>query len=264
MSRTVFNITQWGLVGLLGLGIAGCSSKKNLTEPVEMATLWWQTSGEARALQYQAYHWAQVVLERDLRDKKKKGARAVVVDIDETVLDNGAYEGAVVLTGKAFPEQWDTWVDKREAKPVPGSLEFLTFAASKGVKIFYVTNRDQRYQAATIDNLKKLGYPDANETSVMCSKSDWSKEARRNEIRKTHRIVLLVGDNLNDFSGAYEKKNVEDRFAAVEKERAKFGEEFIVIPNPMYGDWEGALYHFDWKKSPEEKAKLRREYIKGF
>lgn len=262
--KSVSYLPQICLLASLVLGMMGCAAKQSSTEPVEMATLWWQTSGEARALQYQAYRWAQIVLENDLKDKKRKGARAVVVDVDETVLDNAAYEGKVVLSGKAYPDQWDVWVDKRDAKPVPGSLDFLKFANSKGVKIFYVTNRDQRYQAATIENLKKLGYPDVTETTVMCSKSDWNKEARRNDIRKTHRIVLLVGDNLNDFSGAYDKKNVEDRMAAVEKEKSKYGEEFIVIPNPMYGDWEGALYNFDWKKSPEEKAKLRRQYIKGF
>lgn len=231
---------------------------------IESATLWWQTSGEARALQYQAFHWAQLVLDKDLRDKKSKQSRAVVVDVDETVLDNGNYQAAVVLSDKGYPARWKEWIHSQQGKSIAGSREFLDYAHAKGVKIFYVTNRDQGYQASTIENLKKLGYPQVNTDTVMCSNSDWNKEARRDKIRENHRIVLLVGDNLNDFTNDYDKKGVEERMAAVEKNRSQFGETFILIPNPMYGDWEGAFYQFDWKKSPEEKQRLRRSGLKGF
>lgn len=252
--------------GILTLLMIGCASAPppKTQKHLEASVLWWQTSAELRALQYQAYHWAKLVLERDLKDKKKKGARAVVVDLDETVLDNGPYQAAVVLSDRAFPEQWAEWVATQSAKAIPGSLDFLKYAHEKGVKIFYVTNRDEKYQPATKTNMEALGYPQLTEENFLFARPNWNKEARRSEIRKKYRIVLLVGDNLNDFAPEYEKKEVEPRYAAVEAHRERYGEEFIVLPNPIYGDWEGALYRYDWKKSPEEKEAIRKSFLKGF
>lgn len=227
-----------------------------------MATLWYQTSGESRALQYQAYRWATVVLEKDLLDKKKSAKRAVVVDIDETALDNAAYQSGVVLSGDPFPKGWGEWVQKGEAPAIAGAVDFLNFASQHGVRIFYVTNRAEKFKTTTMENLKKHGFPSVGDESVICASKEWNKEARRAEIRKNYRIVLLVGDNLNDFNADFDQKNVSDRLAAVEKNRSRWGEEFILIPNPMYGDFEGAVYDFNWKASDEEKSRLRRAQLR--
>src|SRR5690606_18020222 len=117
----------------------------------------------------------------------------------------------------AYPKGWTEWVKESRAEAIPGALEFLKYAASKGVDVFYVTNRKDEEKEATIRNLKKLGFPNSTERFVMTRSKESSKEPRRNEIEKTHEIVLLAGDNLNDFTDDFEKKNVRQRMSAVDR-----------------------------------------------
>ena len=92
--------------------------------------------------------------------------------------------------------------------------------------------------------------------------SSSSKEARREKVRSRYSIVMLVGDNLNDFNDNFAGKSIADRKAEVDRERAAFGSEYIVIPNPMYGDWEGAVYGNKQLNDTEKRAK-RRETLRG-
>ena len=103
-----------------------------------MAVLWFQTAGEAHALQYQAYNIARLRLDSDLRNKKLTGKRAVVVDIDETIVDNITYEAQMIRINRGFPYEWEKWIDMAEAKSLPGAVEFLTYAASKGVDVYWL------------------------------------------------------------------------------------------------------------------------------
>ena len=229
------------------------------------AILWQQSSGEQRALYYQAFTLARMTLDRDLRNHRIRQRRALIVDIDETILDNSRYEAGLVKLQKNYPEGWTEWINRAEATPLPGAVEFLQYASKRGVRVFYVTNREQNEKDGTARNLKAFGFPEVNDTTLMIRtdpKSD-SKELRRQSISAKYHVVLLMGDDLNDFSAVFEKsRTVDSRIAAAEQNKNQFGTHFIVLPNPMYGDWENSIYEYNFKLSEAEKAARRRALLK--
>lgn len=229
------------------------------------AVLWQQSSAEAKALQLQAYHLARLMLERDLRIHRRLRQKcAVVVDVDETVLDNTPYQAFLIVNHQSFsPKSWEQWCNRAEANPIPGAVEFLTYAASRGVHIFYVTNRSEAEKAGTIRNLKQAGFPQVRGESVVVRAKESSKEGRRQKINQRYRIVLFCGDNLADFSNLFEGKTPEERSAAVDEARRRFGTQFIVLPNPMYGDWENAIYGKPGL-TEQEKENRRKAALKTF
>ncbi|MEO7660468.1 MAG: 5'-nucleotidase, lipoprotein e(P4) family [Pyrinomonadaceae bacterium] len=218
------------------------------------ATLFMQKAAEYRALAYQAFNLAHWQLDADL-DKKnfkklpkadQKRPRAVVVDIDETVLDNSPSQAYAIKNQIPFNlKDWYAWGEMRKAKAIPGSVEFLNYAHSRGVKVFYISNRDEVQKEATIDNLIKAGFKDVSGENVLLRISESSKEARRKHILEKYRIVLLIGDNLDDLSNVFERKSIADRFAEVDRIRDCWGAKFIVLPNAMYGTWESAIYEYE-------------------
>ena len=225
--------------------------------------LYMQKAGEYRALCYQAFNLAKMSLDADAKNRKKlpkterKKPRAVVVDIDETILDNSPQQARLIKNRLPFNQtDWYAWGEMRKAKAIPGAVEFLNYAASKGAKIFYVSNRDEAQKQATMDNLKSVGFPDVNAEDVMLRDKESTKEPRRLAISNNYRIAILMGDNLNDFSNIYEKKSIVDRFAEVDKTRSEFGSRFIVLPNAMYGDWENAIYEYQ-RLDDVQKAEKR-------
>ncbi|MBK9216798.1 MAG: 5'-nucleotidase, lipoprotein e(P4) family [Chloracidobacterium sp.] len=237
----------------------------------EGATLWIQKAAEYRALAHQAFNLARWQLDSDL-DKKsvknlpkaeRKRPRAIIVDIDETVLDNSPAQAEGIKTKTPFNlNDWLTWVEMRKAKAVPGSVEFLNYAVSKGVKIFYISNRDEPHKAATIDNLKSVGFADVSSENVLMRQKDAkgssisTKTPRREFVARDYRIVLLMGDNLDDFSDIFEQKSVADRFAETDKIKTEWGKRWIVLPNPMYGTWESAIYEYQ-RLNDKQKAEKR-------
>jgi len=239
--------------------LASCaSSNKEFNDQtyIEAATLWVQNAAEVRALSYQAFNLAKFQLDKELRKRSRK-KRAVVVDVDETVLDNSPYQATNVLDNRAYEKKsWGAWIDKASAKALPGSVEFLKYADSKGVEVFYVTNRKIKGLDATYKNLVKEGFP-IKRSNLFLRTTSKSKVARRSEILKKHNIVILMGDTLADFHEAFEDLSIKDRFQAVERFKKEFGKRFIVLPNPMYGDWEGALYDYNWGMTNKEKRAER-------
>jgi len=228
------------------------------------AVLFMQKAAEFRALAYQAFNLGRWQLDADF-DKKnlkklpkpeRKLTRAVVVDIDETVLDNSPHQAELIKNRMPFTSSvWTAWVNRRQAKPLPGAVEFLKYANSKGVRVFYVSNRSEIEKQGTIDNLKAVGFPDVSDETVLVRTTESGKEPRRLSIASKHRIVLLIGDNLNDFSNAFERKTVADRFSEVDKVKDVWGKRFIVLPNAMYGDWENAIYEYGRLTEVEKTAK---------
>jgi 5'-nucleotidase (lipoprotein e(P4) family) len=231
------------------------------------AILWTQTSGEARALAYQAFTLARMMLDRDLRLKRRAGQRrAVVVDVDETVLDNSRYQATLLKSRQPYDSNtWTDWVRLGQGEAIPGAVEFLRYASSRGVRVFYVTNRKLVEREATAANLRKLGFPDVSDQTLLVrtDPKSSSKEPRRQSVSSRFRVVLLVGDNLNDFAEVFERgTTVADRLAAVERNRDRFGTRFIVLPNVMYGDWENAAYGYDFKLTEEGKAAKRQSLLR--
>ncbi len=231
------------------------------------ALLWQQQSAEYRALSYQAFYLARLQLDDILAAKNKTDKPiAIVTDIDETVMDNSPYSGHLVNVNEEYtPATWAAWVSKKSAKAVPGALEFFKYAASKEVAIFYVSNRNVQLQKETMENLKSLGFPNVNDEHVLLKSTTSGKEPRRDEVSKTHKIELLLGDNLSDFSTVFENQSTQERNSAAMQLKAEFGKKFIVLPNPMYGDWETkGIYESNYNWTPHQKDSIRRKKIKAY
>ena len=232
-----------------------------------------QKAAEYRALAYQAFNIARLRLDADL-DKKnlkrlpraeRKRPRAIIVDIDETVLDNSPSQAIGIKTGRPFnTADWYAWGEMRKAKAIPGAVDFLNYAIAKGVKVFYISNRDEVQKRATIDNLMKVGFKDVSDGNVLLRQTDASgrhispKGPRRESVFRGHRVVMLIGDNLDDFSDVFERKNVGERFAETDKAIAEWGRKWIVLPNAMYGTWENALYDYKAATMPEQEKAAKR------
>ena len=178
------------------------------TEYLEGAVLWQQTSGERRALSYQAFALARMLLDRDLRmNHRNWRQRAIIVDLDETILDNSRNEARIVKEGVPFtPDSFTAWVNRAECDAVPGAVGFLRYANSRRVRIFYVSNRKQIEREGTARNLKKLGFPNVNDETLLLrpESGEMIKEPRRVAVSARYRIVLLMGDDLNDFAAVFE------------------------------------------------------------
>src|ERR1700694_2698101 len=104
------------------------------------AALFQQRAAEYRALCFQAYNLARLRLDQQLLQQAAK-PRAIISDIDETLLDNSAYAVHQRLLGHDWDQRsWYEWTARAEADTVPGAVSFLQYAASKGVQVFYITN----------------------------------------------------------------------------------------------------------------------------
>lgn len=229
------------------------------------ATLYMQKAGEYRALAYQAFNMARWSLDADL-DKRnfrkltkaeQKKPRAIMVDIDETMLDNSPAQAVAIKNRAPFNlKDWYAWGEMRKAKAIPGAVDFAKYARSLGAKVFFVSNRDEVQKQATIDNLKSVGFPDVGDDNVLLKTAESSKEARRQIILQKYRIVMFIGDNLDDHSNVFEKKSVDDRFAEVDKAKDLFGKRYIMLPNAMYGTWENAIYGYG-RLTEDQKTEKR-------
>ncbi len=233
--------------------VAGPENQDNLI----LATLWYQKSAELRALCYQCFNNAESALVANLSLPGRTLPPAIVFDIDETLLDNSPFQGWQVLENRPFnSSDWTRWVELAEAKPLPGAVEFTRLADSLGVEIFYVSNRTLAEMGPTIENMARLGFASADSTHMLFKDNTSSKVERRALIEQEYEIILLVGDNLADHSGSYEKRGADHGFANVEADRRLFGTKYIVLPNPMYGNWLNDLLR-DAKGSTEREKLLK-------
>lgn len=222
-------------------------------------------SGEIEALQYQTYNLATEKLKNIVKDYKGDKRAAIVLDLDETVLNNYGSEIDNFTSGKGYNSaEWNKWVMEEKATIIPGADEFLNSAHELDVEIYYITNRTLDQQSATIDNLKKLGLPDADTGHVITKADSSDKISRVNKVKETNNIIMFVGDNLGDFpSDFYNKSNIE-RKAIVEANKEKFGAEYIILPNSVYGDWDSATFNYDYKKTDEQKTKDRIDALNNY
>ena len=229
-------------VGLcLPLNKIEASMCKNQQDENIMSILWYQQSAETDALYRQGFELARLRLDEALQQKTVKD-KAIILDIDETVLNNSPFLAQLVHKKISFHEGWDDWVKQAKAKPLPGALEFLQYADMKGIKIFYVTNREQHLYEPTERNLKKAGFPQTDQGHLYLLTDEVSKESRRKAIEKNHSVILLLGDNLIDFTKEFDNLDSAQRKKQVEIMKKRMGSKYIVFPNPMYGNWEKALY----------------------
>jgi acid phosphatase len=243
------------------------------------ATLWVQSAAEYRALSVSV--WRQALRRLDqaldqpewtaaLEQKGDDGISelppAVIVDVDETVLDNSSFQARLVQNNTTFStDAWHEWCREIAAPPVPGALGFAKYAADQGITVFYVTNRSHKVESATRKNLRKHGFPLFGERDVILTKHErqgWSsdKSSRRNFIADSHRILLMAGDNLGDFIGDTEASSAR-RVAKAKEHADKWGDKWFVLPNPTYGDWEAASYNYNYDLSQSERRQMKLERL---
>ncbi|WP_178985573.1 5'-nucleotidase, lipoprotein e(P4) family [Winogradskyella helgolandensis] len=231
------------------------------------SVLWQQNAAEYRALAYQTFNLAQMQLDHIMANKiDSKKPLAIVTDIDEAILDNSPYNGKQIELDENFNSlRWTEWVKKEQAKAIPGALTFFKYAKSKGVEVFYISNRSVNQKKETVQNLQIMGFPFADDAHVLLKDTINTKEPRRFQVKQTHQIVLLLGDNLSDFSEVFDGHSTLERNASVDSLKAVFGNKFIVLPNPTYGDWEtnGILEgKQDWTNF--QKDSIRHQKLKSY
>jgi 5'-nucleotidase (lipoprotein e(P4) family) len=237
---------------------------KNTSSDRGIAVLWFQRAAEARALYFQAYNIARERLDAALAWRQGEEKLAVIMDIDETVLDNSPLEADLIKTGKTFSEKsWKEWVSQCQARALPGAQPFLAYAASNKVEVFYVSNRNSNDFDDTARNLRAQHFPMVDAEHLLLQQAHEGKEPRRQEIGRKYKIVLLMGDNLGDFTDIFDKQTSEVRSGLADENRDKFGSLFIVLPNPMYGTWEDCLYP-PGIQTDQQKSDLRWELLKSW
>ena len=243
------------------------------------AVLWDQTAVEAKATMAQAYVLARIRFDEALADKSRTAdpsvqsgdfankPPAVVLDVDDTVLNTSQYQAWNVKGGISFsPKTWTAYVKAKIDSAIPGAVEFTQYAASKGAKVFYVSNRTKEEEPATAERLKELGFPTGDNVDTLLTAKemeDWgsAKSTRRAFIAKEYRLLLLIGDNLGDFTDAY-KGSIEERQKTFDDNAVHWGKDWIALPNPTYGSWESAAYGHDFKTPPEDQRQKKIDALK--
>ena len=243
---------------------------KDLNEESVLALSWMQNAAEFKALSYQAFNIAKLRWDTD----KQAGKKAIIVDVDETIIDNSPFNGGLIGKDYGYNDvRWKEWAEDKSATAIPGAVAFLNHVVETGGDVFYVTNRKSMpeknidLKAVTMENLIALGFPQVDEKHMMLRTGSSEKQERRDNVTDMgYRVVLLMGDSLADFDEAFDGDTMDSRNAATEANKAKFGEQFIVLPNPTYGAWEGAVYGGGkwYKKSSQEKSELRQSTLRKF
>lgn len=222
------------------------------------ATLYQNASSEVAWLYEQGYAHARIKLDANLA-RTDSLPPSVIVDVDETVLDNSPYEMENLHAGRCYtPETWKQWTAKAEAKALPGAVEFLNYAVSKGCSIFYITNREADEKGVTITNLVRQGFPMADSLHVMTMESSSDKSVRRATVRRTHRVVLLVGDQLTDFEQLLKDRSVQLGLPPMYMMAEQLSRYFILLPNSTYGYWRDGI---TGRGSDEEKLQGVKQFI---
>ncbi|MDA8733243.1 hypothetical protein N9M76_01300 [Gammaproteobacteria bacterium] len=243
-----------------------------------LAVLYAQSSAEYEANNLQTFAGAKLALEKALVNKNWTAAieqkedfsekpPAVILDIDETVLNNIPFQARAIIKGESYPNGWVEWMLEEASTSVAGVSEFLKYADSKGIKIFYVTNRIAIAEEATRNNLKKLGLPFDTDRDVLLMKNEngWTsdKVSRRELIAQDYRILLLIGDQLGDFISLDEATaGMDSRKEIAAKYEEMWGKKWFMITNPIYGRWEASIYNNEYPDTESELMQMRLKALK--
>ncbi|MFP4227694.1 MAG: 5'-nucleotidase, lipoprotein e(P4) family [Salinivenus sp.] len=253
-----------------------------LRNPLLYATLWTQTAVEYDGVTRGAYRLAELMMDRALADSSwsadleqadrspdayRDKPPAVVLDVDETVLDNSAYQARLIQDNETFDsESWLAWCREEQADAVPGARAFTQRADSLGVQVIYLTNRDAAVEEATRENLKDLGFPvhdDPDAVLTQGERPNWeAKDPRRAWVADRYRVLLLIGDNLGDFTEPADT-SLSARQQVADEHRSFWGSRWIALPNPQYGSWDGALFDYDYSLSPREQLREKRTHLES-
>ena len=251
------------------------------------AVAWMQTSVEYRALSEQTYraateqldkalkekHWDALVPEErgfTLDDRRAAGLKpAVVLDVDETVLDNSPYQARLIRDDADYDEvTWAQWVAEKKAKPLPGVVDFAKAANAKGVTLLYISNRAVHLKEATLANLRAAGLPVADDSVFLglgtvvggCEQHGSEKNCRRKLAGQKYRVLMQFGDQIGDFVQVASNTR-EGRDQLYDEYNDWFGERWWMLPNPSYGSWEPALFNNDWSLPRDARRQAKRDAL---
>jgi 5'-nucleotidase (lipoprotein e(P4) family) len=269
--------TFLALGALLGAVLSsGATQAQDTASPNDMllATLWTQRSVEYKGNALTVFALARIRLDEALADKNWTAAPAeqkadyqalppaVILDIDETLLDNSRYQVWMLRNNQTFSTKtWNQFCAAQVSTAIPGAVEFTKYADSKGVKIFYVTNRGVETEKDTRENMAKLGFPMGGNVDTFLmqgEKPEWAsaKGTRRAVVTKDYRVLLNIGDNFGDFDDRYRTGEAE-RQTAFDSDMAYWGKQWLMIANPTYGSFDTAPFGHDFKKPREEQRKAK-------
>ncbi|HWX65015.1 MAG TPA: HAD family acid phosphatase [Rhodanobacter sp.] len=279
--------------------LAGCATTK--PQPAEVASTpqlapthvaandnlnavaWSQTAIEHDLIYLQTYRDAETRLLAAMRDKQwdalgkadrltpLKGLQpAVILDIDETALDNSPYQARVMKSGGEFNEaDWAAWCKEVQARALPGAVEFAQFAAKHGIAVIYISNRAKDLDEATLSNLRQVGFPVSGPQAFLglgtvvdgCDQAGTEKGCRRQLVAQHYRVLMQFGDQLGDFIDV-NANTAEGRRKAVADYLPWIGTRWFVLPNPTYGSWEPALFNNDWSAPPEQRRQQKIDALR--
>ena len=259
---------------------SGTAQAQDASPPNDMllATLWTQRSVEYKGNALTVFALARIRLDEALADKswtaapvEQKGdyqalPPAVILDVDETLIDNSRYQVWMLKNNQTFSTKtWNQFCAAQVSTAIPGAVEFTKYADSKGVKVFYITNRGAETEKDTRENMAKLGFPmggNVNTFLMQNGKPEWgsAKGTRRAVITKDYRVLLNIGDNFGDFDDRYRTSEAE-RLKAFDSDMAYWGRQWLMIANPTYGSFDTAPFGHDFKKSREEQRKAKWDLL---
>jgi acid phosphatase len=247
------------------------------------ATLWVRFAAEYKAITRQTFvaatrqlsaaiaspTWTAIVSDGSSPStQQSRRPVCVIMDVDETVLDNSAYQQELILNNRSFSgESWSRFVNSKVSPAVPGAKSFVDTCRRMGVAVFFVTNRDFSLEPATRENLISEGLLRPSDPDVILSKNErpeWTsgKSVRRNSIAASYRVLMLVGDDLNDFLFV-KKSNLQQRTQLAEKHQRYWGERWFMLPNPDYGSWEMAVTSGSKNSTAAEKTRQKMKTLGG-
>ncbi|MGL5646631.1 MAG: 5'-nucleotidase, lipoprotein e(P4) family [Clostridium sp.] len=241
------------------------ASKDQLGDYMKGAFNWLENSGEAESLEYQAFNSATTSLANMIKEPSSK-PKAVILDIDETCLNNAPFQGYELLNDNdGFDYSiWNKWVNYAEATAIPGSVQFTQQANNDGVQIFYVSGRSQSELNATVKNLNKLGFAQANIPGhvILLPPNQSGKQPTFNQLEEKYDVVMFIGDQLTDMGSIMHGNSAEEKKEVTQYEQ-DWGSKFIAIPDPLYGNYIGALDD-DKKLTPSQQIKVFNKDIQTF
>jgi acid phosphatase len=263
--------------------VAAAPAAKTPADDNLNAVAWSQTAIEHDLIYLQTYRDAQARLMPALADKQwdalPKDDRvapardlkpAVVLDIDETVLDNSPYQARLIKSGGEYNEaDWAAWCNEQRARALPGVVEFTQFAAKHGIAVIYISNRAKDLDQATLANLRKAGLPVAGPESFLglgtfvedCEQIGTEKGCRRQLISHKYRVLMQFGDQIGDFVTVL-ANNAEGRQKAMKPYMDWIGTRWFVLPNPTYGAWEPALFNNDYTAPRDERRRQKIQSLR--
>lgn len=268
------------IAAILSLGAARA---QDASPPHDMllSTLWTQRSVEYKGNALTVFALARIRLDEALADKNWTASPAeqkadyqglppaVILDVDETLVDNSRYQVWMLRNNQTFSTKtWNQFCAAQVSTAIPGALEFTKYADSKGVKIFYITNRGAETEKDTRENMAKLGFPLGGNVDTFLmqgEKPEWggAKGVRRAVVTKDYRVLLNIGDNFGDFDDRY-RTSEADRAKAFESDMAYWGRQWLMIANPTYGSFDTAPFGHDFKKPREQQRKAKWDVLESW